>query len=278
MFNAIKRVCEKDVRFGTVVDVGCADGHFFLELLSRRLVPGAVPLNIDANHIYEDSLREVASVVGGYYRISAISDFQGKIEMTTAAHPYWASLRPMDDPYWDRINHLSKGKIEVPATTLDLLARELSLRPPFLLKLDVQGAEESALKGAQEMLADTHLVICEADLDDFNNIHSLLSAHGFALYDATQLNRGPDGGLGWFYPVYLNRKLDHLRPRAFWPESANAEVINVQAARRKQIREQTAKMLDEIRKGQRGLIARNALCSCGSGKKYKHCCGVHARA
>jgi FkbM family methyltransferase len=87
----------------------------------------------------------------------------GEIEITESVHPYWSSIRPAGDPYWSRVNDLISKKVKAPATTLDTLAKELALKPPFLLKLDVQGAEQSVLVGAPDVLANTHTVICEAD-------------------------------------------------------------------------------------------------------------------
>src|SRR6478735_215754 len=146
----LERLFAKDIRYGTVVDLGCADGQFFLGHM--RLFPGAVPLNIDANALYEDSLKAIKEAVGGDYRIAAVTDHIGTIGITQSVHPYWASLRPAGDPYWSRVNDLSAATVEVPATTLDALVGELGLKPPFLLKLDVQGAEEAALHGARDTL------------------------------------------------------------------------------------------------------------------------------
>jgi hypothetical protein len=195
-------------------------------------------------------------------------------------HPYWASLRPKDDRYWERINRLSGEKVRVPATTLDQLVKRLALDPPFLLKLDVQGAEESVLRGARQTLDDTHAAIVEADIEDFENINARLIEVGFSLYDACHLTRYPDGTLGWFHPIYLNHKLDHIRPRAFWGEGDNASVVNAQVERRSTVLKNNAAILDHIRKG-RSLAGgqatrRNMVCPCGSGKKFKHCCGARA--
>jgi FkbM family methyltransferase len=123
--------------------------------VDRRVFAGAVPLNVDANAYYEDSLRAIQEVVGGHYRICAVTDHVGNVEITNSVHPYWSSLRPEDDPYWERVNKLSATKSIVPATTLDTLKKEVGLRPPFLLKPDVQGSEKSALQGAAELLEDT---------------------------------------------------------------------------------------------------------------------------
>src|SRR5262249_33507543 len=94
VLSVLQRLFHMGLRFGTVIDVGCADGNLFLELLTRGMVPGATSLNIDANSLYEESLREIATVVGGQYWIGAVTDHEGEVELTTSVHPYWASLRP----------------------------------------------------------------------------------------------------------------------------------------------------------------------------------------
>lgn len=42
----------KGLRYSTVIDIGCADGNFFVDHFDMGLFPGAAPLNIDANALY----------------------------------------------------------------------------------------------------------------------------------------------------------------------------------------------------------------------------------
>lgn len=268
----IERLFNNGVRYSTVIDVGCADGHFFLTYLLKGFFHGAVPLNIDANRIFEDSLKAIKDVVGGHYRNIAVTDHVGEIEITESIHPYWSSIRPEGDPYWGRVNNLVKTKVKVPATTLDALVKELALKPPFLLKLDVQGAEQCVLSGAWGVLAESHVVICEADMDDFHSINSFMVEAGFVLYDMTLLTRLVDGTLGWFYPVYVNRKLDEVRPGAFWAEKDNDAVVRAQVERRRYIQKLNAEMLNRVRY-RHSVASRNEPCPCGSGRRFKQCCG-----
>jgi FkbM family methyltransferase len=268
----IERLSNKGVRYSTVIDIGCADGHFFLNHM--RWFPGAVPLNIDANSLYEESLKAIRDVVGGSYRISAVTDFVGEIEITESVHPYWSSIRPEGDLYWSRVNDLIKTKVKVSATTLDALVKELALKPPFLLKLDVQGAEKAALIGARDVLENCNVVICEADIDDFQDINDTMVNAGFSLYDLTALSRLHDGALGWFYPVYLSNKLDNLRPNSFWDAKDNDAIIGLQVERRKTILRSNTEMLNRLRYGHLE-ISRNEPCPCGSSRKFKHCCGAY---
>jgi len=237
----------KGLRYSTVIDVGCADGNFFVDHFEIGMFPDARPLNIDANGLYEPSLREIRDVLGGSYVIAAVSDTPGEIELTNSVHPYWSSIQPPDDPYWKRINGLRAGTTKVKAMTLDSIIDEYKLLGPFLLKLDIQGAEEKALAGARETLKQTDTIIVESDVADFHSIHAALTAADFSLYDITTPNWLQDGSLGWFYPVYLNNRRGNLRSVAFWNAAQDQATIAMQVARRKALLSANALKLSKLR-------------------------------
>lgn len=222
----------KGVRYATAIDLGSADGYFFLNGHTLGLFPDVLPFNVDANATYEDSLRAIQDTFGGHYFIGAVTDHDGEVEMTNAVHPYWDSLRPDDDPYWNQVDKLGVEKTVVPAARPDSLAARFGLTPPFVIKLDVQGAEIPALRGARRVLRDMVAVICEADISDFHGIDAALCDEGFGLLDVANINRAADGALGWFYPVYLNHAYDRFRTRMAWDEAQNDNVILVQVKRR----------------------------------------------
>jgi FkbM family methyltransferase len=226
-------LARKGLTYGTVFDLGCADGHFFVQ--HHALFAASIPVNIDANALYEPSLKAIQDVLGGYYRIAAVSDQPGEIELNVASHPYWSSLRGDGDAYWDRLNRMRSGVQRVPAIRLDDLAAELTLKPPYLLKLDVQGAEIQALRGAKGVLAETSVVVCEADMNDFQAINAELLDAGFRLYDITALSYGADQSLGWFYPVYLHGRHAGLIDANFWRAADNEAAIRMQVERRNSI-------------------------------------------
>lgn len=287
-FASLSGLHRKGVRYSTVIDIGCADGQFFLNLSALGIDSGAVPLNVDANALYEASLKSIKDVVGGDYSISAVTNFDGELELTTSVHPYWSSVRQEGDIYWSRLNKLSAKKIAVPAARLDTLTERLGLKGPYLLKLDVQGAEAQVLEGAAATLRNTVVVICETDVDDFQKVNAALVAKDFVLYDITHLSRVADETLGWFYPVYVHRSVDFVLPKNFWDERENQRIIQQQVDRRKSILIWNAQQLDRLRAKARlpaaakapaaGASARrNDPCPCGSGKKFKHCCGAIGR-
>src|SRR5262249_14667960 len=150
----------KGLRFGAVIDLGCADGNFYVEHFYNGLLPGSVCINVDANALYEPSLRKIQETLGGHYGIGAISDHAAAIDLQTGSHPYCATVLPPDHPnfsetHWGATHNRPGATIKVRALTLDTLMRDLRPKPPFLLKLDLQAGELSALRYAETMLADT---------------------------------------------------------------------------------------------------------------------------
>ena len=237
----------KGVRYSTVIDVGCADGSFFIVHRHFGLFSGATPVNIDANPIYEDSLRAIKECVGGHYIIGAASDSDGEVEMTLGVHPYWSSLRHRDDLYWKQIHNLSDGTSRVRTFTIDDLAGQLSLRPPYLLKLDVQGAEAQVLRGARRVLEQTDVVLCEANMNDFQSLNGLLVEAGLELFDLSQLERIDDLTVGWFYPVYLSRRLGSIKAATLWNSRVSEQIIQRQVQRRAALLEVNGRILNEMR-------------------------------
>jgi FkbM family methyltransferase len=234
----------KGVRYATVIDLGCADGNFYLENLEHGVIPGATCVNVDANAMYEPSLREIRQVLGGHYAIAAISDSDGEVELRTGSHSYWASLLPPEDPYWSSSHNRPGATIKVPALTLDTLVQRFALKPPFLLKLDLQGGELAALRGGQKMLAETDTIICETANDQFPSICEFLTTRNFGLFDLTQISRiEADGTLCEFYPVFLNRRLDHIKAKEPWDPAKNDAVITSMHQRRNSILDRIAKIL-----------------------------------
>ena len=201
----------------------------------------------DASPIYEQSLKAIQETVGGHYAIAAVSDRVGEAELTLGAHPYWSSLQREDDPYWETINALHRGKTRVSTVTIDSLATLFNLSPPFLLKLDLQGGEAATLRGARETLKQTDVIICETDLAAFREVDRLLEDSGGGLFDVTELRRIADQSLGWFYPFYLNHRLDGIRRRSYWDATYNEMVIERQVKRRQGILDLNANFLAKLK-------------------------------
>jgi FkbM family methyltransferase len=239
---------QKGVRYGTVIDLGCADGTFYLQHFANGLLHGSTCVNVDANTLYEPSLREIQQLLGGHYVIAGVSDHDGEIELQSGSHPYWASSLPSDDPYWSGSHNRPGNAIKVRALTLDTLVRELALKPPFLLKLDLQGGELAALRGGEQMLAETDTVICETACNEFPAVCEFLVGRNLGLFDLTTISRLPDGTLSEFYPVFLNRRLDHLKIKDPFKDVAHTgSLVARMDQRRRALLELNAQLLAQLR-------------------------------
>jgi len=80
----------------------------------------------------------------------------------------------------------------VEAVTLDGLAAQFGLSGPYLLKLDVQGAELAVLRGAPAVLAAAEYVLLEVSLFEFfeggpvlTEVVDFMHAGGFTVYDVS---------------------------------------------------------------------------------------------
>lgn len=78
----------------------------------------------------------------------------------------------------------------VPAVTLDNLVKNMDATGPFLIKIDVQGAELDVLRGASRVLAETEYVLCEVSLFKFFesgpelvDVVTYMKNQGFVPYD-----------------------------------------------------------------------------------------------
>jgi FkbM family methyltransferase len=80
--------------------------------------------------------------------------------------------------------------VNLQTRTIDSLVQKHGLGKVEFLKLDLQGSELRALKGAQSTLADVEVVQTEFHMVNYNEgapkmleLYSLLDSMGFALYD-----------------------------------------------------------------------------------------------
>lgn len=76
---------------------------------------------------------------------------------------------------------------EIPTVTLVTLIDDLSLSGPYLLKIDVDGAEDMILKGAAPMLKHCSGVVMEAHIETFFSRCQPLVEAGMTLFDIVDL-------------------------------------------------------------------------------------------
>jgi FkbM family methyltransferase len=178
----------------TCIDVGAAFGTFTIEC--ARIFPKADYLLVEPLDEYRPFLESVVTRLprARYAPVVAVGR-SGEATINVHADLVGSSLlRETEGPATDGTARV------VPARTLDDLCRAQDLRGPYLLKVDVQGAELDVLEGARDILPDTDYVLLEVSLfrffvggPDVADVIAFMRARGFVAYDV-------------FHPIY--RPLD----------------------------------------------------------------------
>lgn len=182
----------------TVIDVGAAYGSF--TRLCHGVFPDAYYLLVEPLDEYRPLLEQVTHAIpSSRYWLAAASACNGQMEINVHPDLVGSSLH-REVETGTGVNGVPRN---VRAMTLDAVVREAAAPGPFLLKLDVQGAELEALKGAEQTLDECELVVLEvsffkffADGPECADIIGCMKHWGFVPYDIAALQYRPlDGAL-----------------------------------------------------------------------------------
>jgi FkbM family methyltransferase len=197
LLAAVRHLRERGFRPATVIDVGAADGTFEL----YETFPAARHVLIEAMTEFEPALRSIVASFGAEYVLAAADATEGTVRVPLLDDRHATSLfRSASGPYR-----------EVPTLTLDGLASRLRLEAPYLLKVDVQGAELRVLAGAPEVLKGTEALILEtaffpfnAGVPVFHEVVARAAELGFVPYDLVDgYTRPLDGALAQVDVVFV---------------------------------------------------------------------------
>lgn len=122
-----------------------------------------------------------------------ICDEEGKRDFYIPVRDSGSSIFPFNERYnylHDEKYHPIDKIITVECTTLDSLINSGKIQPPDIIKMDIQGAELSALKGLGEHINNLQLLEIEVELlqlyknqPTFPEIHTFLLNSGFHIQD-----------------------------------------------------------------------------------------------
>lgn len=176
----------------TVIDVGAAFGHF--TLACREVFPRARYLLVEPLEEYAPSLREVGQKMPDAVLVSgAATATTGQITINVHPDLVGSSLRLENED--SDVNGVPRV---VEAVALDDLVKRHGLKPPYFVKVDVQGAELDVLSGFEQGLKETEYVLLEVSLFEFfdggptlQEVVAFMKARGFAAYDIHGLQYRP---------------------------------------------------------------------------------------
>jgi FkbM family methyltransferase len=211
----------------TVVDVGAAYGSFARQCFS--VFPKARFLLLEPLVEYQPLLNTLIDAMPAAQCImAAASAHQGEVVFNV--HPDLVGSSLFREVEKDtRVNGVTRT---VQAITIDNLVKETGVTGPFLLKVDVQGAELDVLRGAERMLADTEYILLEVSLfnffhdgPDFHDVVMYMKSRGFVANDISGLQYRPlDNALSQVDIAFVKER-GLFRQRHFYatPEQREAQ-------------------------------------------------------
>ena len=176
----------------TVIDVGAAYGEFTVEC--HRVFPDADYILVEPLEEYRPFLKALSSSVpSAQYVLAAASAEPG--ELVINVHPDLVGSSVYLEDESSNVNGVPRM---VPVITLDSLANDRGAIPPFLLKIDVQGAELDVLSGGERLLRSADYVLLEASFFEFftggpqfHDVVTFMESRGFVAYDICDLQYRP---------------------------------------------------------------------------------------
>ncbi len=204
----LDRVFRRSLRLAgsinTVIDVGASDGRWTRSAM--RVLPECSFLLFEAAPFHHEDLDRFASE---HPRVrvekKAASDKEGNVHF----------LLDPDNPLGGTASVQSSSRHQLlPCGRIDHATKNHGLTGPYLLKLDAHGHEKSILRGAEEALAETALLIIEAyglagtDRMGMTELFSHMGGYGFSVAGIADAMVRPSDGILWQADVFFLRA-DH---------------------------------------------------------------------
>ena len=190
----------------TVVDVGVALGT--PELYGA--FPDSYFLLIEPLKEFESDLKAILKRYKGSYIQAAAGSGSGQVTFNVHKNHLGGSSLYKESMGTEADGH----EVTVPMILIDEMVKDKQLNGPYLIKIDVQGAELDVLEGAQQTLLEAEVVVLEVSLFEFMkgapqffDVVSYMKNRDFVAYDIILgWNRPLDNALGQIDIVFVRDK------------------------------------------------------------------------
>jgi FkbM family methyltransferase len=205
MRGALHQLSTLGFRPRTVIDVGVATKT---EELYQAFKDANILL-IEPLAEFEPFLRDICLSYNAQYVLAAAGERPGSAIINVHPDKFGSSfLKEVEGPSVDGVPR------EVPVVTIDDLCADRNLVGPYLMKVDVQGAELQVLAGAIHTLQQTEAVILEVTLfgtmiggPQLSDTVARMKEYGLAVYDVFGCHYRPlDNALSQLDMVFVQEQ------------------------------------------------------------------------
>jgi FkbM family methyltransferase len=200
----------------TIIDIGAYVGEW--SQMAAAIFPSAELFMVDGNPENASALRAAQRAIGRRSQYETL--LLGPEDKTGVT---FHQLGP-GSSVLEELTSFARTDVRLTMGTLDGLAQDRGVQPPFLLKLDVQGFELEVLRGGRSTLSAAEVVILETSLLPYNKGAPLLEEvirfmqdAGFCIYDfCGQFRRETDHTLVQTDVAFVEKTSKLRTPRRFW--------------------------------------------------------------
>ncbi|MBL8005903.1 MAG: FkbM family methyltransferase [Ignavibacteria bacterium] len=208
----------KGFKCDCILDVGAHDTQWIR--MQMKLFPDATAYLIEPLSEMEQHLKDFCSdYPTSKYFLCGAGSKEGNFYLTVSGHLEGANFLQKSNKTFRESNRQRVVKI----ITIDSLLESGEIDMPGLVKLDIQGFELEALKGAEMLFGNTEIFILEVSFFEFiegtplfSEVVGFMSLKGYEIYDFPGFLRRPfDNALGQADVCFV-RKDGFLRSSNAW--------------------------------------------------------------
>ena len=201
MYTLLQDLATRGIDCKSIVDVGANKGLW--SMMAKAVFPDARFLLIEPQLEMEEPLHKICSQYPQMqYVLAGAGPENTEMVLTVWKDLLGSSLLP---PTEQGLQNSGQQRT-IPIVTIDSLLQQMQFPLPQLVKMDIQGFEIEALKGATTLLGHTEVFILEVSLIPFDNhpdlpllydVVQFMQQRGYVTYDFAGFGRRPyDGALG----------------------------------------------------------------------------------
>jgi FkbM family methyltransferase len=223
MRDSLVHLRARGLRPATVLDVGVGEGTFDL----YEVFPEATHVLVEPLSEFQEAIAAIQESYRALYVPAAAGARAGRMEIFVKPHLEGSSA------FLEQAGGSVLGAArQVNVVALDDVVAEHHLQGPFLLKVDVEGAELQVLAGASKVLEEAEVVILEVTFlpklqgaPAFADIFRGMDQLGFAVYDVFDLQLRPTDGALFQANMTFVKAGSPLRSRQEWWIDASGKVV-----------------------------------------------------